>query len=274
MSDRECCQESNAHQSTLIIDVVIPALNEAQALPFVLSPLMEFVRGEKSLQRSQAQLRKVIVVDNGSIDDTAEVARRLGAEVVSEPRRGYGQACLAGIEALRSNPPTALLFVDADGSDHLGDLDALFHLLTVCQQDDLDPTCERYAIDSQKEPALVIASRARLAEKEALTPLQRFGNALSCRLLRWLFDAKFTDLGPLRVIRWSALELIQMEDRNFGWTVEMQAKACVHQLCSLERDVYYQPRKAGQSKVSGTLKGSFKAGIKILWTIARSWWTK
>lgn len=259
---------------SLVVDVVIPALNEAEALPFTLKPLMEFVNGQKALPRSKAMIRTVVLVDNGSTDHTAEVAQAYGAQVISEPRRGYGQACLAGIAALKVDPPQALLFVDADGSDDLSDLDHLLALLQIQTPSELQDDTERYAIQTDKSPDLVIGSRARLAEANALTPLQRFGNALSCRLLKWFFGAKFTDLGPFRVIRWSALKQIQMVDTNYGWTVEMQAKASVYGLCSLEKDVRYFPRKAGDSKVSGTLKGSFKAGVKILWTIWCSWLSK
>ena len=263
-----------SHQISLVVDVVIPALNEAEALPYTLEPIMEFVHSKRKLPRSKAKIRKVILVDNGSTDETSAIAKSWGALVISEPQRGYGRACLAGIEALKIEPPHAVLFVDADGSDDLDDLDDLLALLQINDPSELRDRSERYAIHTDSPPALVIGSRARLATEGALTPLQSFGNALSCRLLRCFFGARFSDLGPFRVIRWSVLEQINMADQDYGWTVEMQAKACVYQLCSLEKDVHYYPRKAGDSKVSGTLQGSFKAGIKILWTIWRSWLSK
>ena len=263
-----------SNNTRLIVDVIIPALNEAEALPYTLRPLMDFVNGIVELSRSKARLRKVILVDNGSTDSTIEVAKHWGAHVLIEPRRGYGQACLSGINELKVDPPQAVLFVDADGSDDLSELDDLLALLQVSNPSELQGDSERYAIYNDALPALVIGSRVRFATEGALTALQNFGNALSCRLLRLFFGARFSDLGPFRVIRWSALEQMGMADRNYGWTVEMQAKACVYQLCSLEKDVRYFPRKAGDSKISGTIQGSFKAGIKILWTIWRSWLSK
>ena len=266
--------QPDSSSTRLIVDVIIPALNEAESLPYILRPLMDFVNGTVELSRAKAKLRKVILVDNGSTDNTAEVAKSWGVHVLSEPRRGYGQACLSGINALKVDPPQAVLFIDADGSDDLSELDHLLALLQVSSLSELQGDSERYAIYNDTQPALVIGSRVRFATEGALTALQNFGNALSCRLLHLFFGAQFSDLGPFRVIRWSALEQIEMADRNYGWTVEMQAKACIYQLCSLEKDVRYFPRKAGDSKVSGTIQGSFKAGVKILWTIWRSWLSK
>ena len=261
-------------KDALVVDVIMPALNEADALPFILQPLVDFMKGDRPLTRSTAYIRRVLVVDNGSEDHTAQVARKWGAEVVYESQRGYGYACLAGIRALSKDPPQVVLFIDADGSDDLSDLDDLLALLNVSSQNELTSEFERFALNTNGIPSLVIGSRAKLAEEGALTPLQRFGNALSCRLLKIIFGAKFTDLGPFRAIRWEALMLIHMSDPTYGWTVEMQAKVCAHHLTALERDVHYYPRQAGDSKISGTLKGSVKAGIKILWTIAKAWWMR
>lgn len=218
---------------------VIPALNEAASI------------GEVLRQIPKDRVERVVVADNGSTDVTAQVAARGGAIVVSEPRRGYGQACLAALDYLRQNePPDVVLFLDAD----LSDFPEEAHLL-------LDKITEGYD--------LVIGSRVRLARKDALLPQARFGNWLSTRLVRLFYGERFTDLGPFRAIRWEALERIAMADTNFGWTVEMQVKAARRGLVSVEIPVRYRRRFAGQSKVSGTLVGGAKAGAKILWTIGR-----
>jgi len=195
---------------------------------------------------------EVVVVDNGSADRTASVARAHGTQVVSEPRRGYGAACLAGIAHLRKNPPDVVVFLDADHSDDPTELPAL-----------IEPILEGRA-------DLVIGSRA-LGEREAgaLTPVQEFGNRLATLLLRLAFGARFTDLGPFRAIRWSTLDSLAMRDRDYGWTVEMQARAARAGVACAEVPVRYRRRRAGRSKVAGTLAGAWGAGTKILFTIAR-----
>ena len=191
-------------------------------------------------------------MDNGSTDRTAERARTEGATVVSEPVRGYGSACLAGLEFMRSDPPDIVLFLDCDGADDPGDIPQL-----------LEPIVQQHA-------EFVVGSRTTgPIEPGALTPVQHFGNVLSCNLVRLLFGVKFTDLGPFRAITWEALERLEMADRDFGWTVEMQAKAAKRGLRCAEVPVHCKRRYAGQSKVSGTIKGSIKAGVKILYTIGR-----
>ena len=229
---------------TLACDVLIPALDEEAALPRVLADLPR----EGPLWR----VRQVIVVDNGSADRTAEVARAAGAVVVSEPRRGYGAACLAGMARVRPDPPGVLVFLDADHSDDPGDLPALLAPL------------------ARGEADLVIGSRvARMRERGAFTPVQSFGNALAAALMRVLFGARFTDLGPFRAIRWEALERLGMRDRDYGWTVEMQTRALRARLRCAEVPVAYRRRRLGASKVSGTIRGVAGAGWKILSTIAR-----
>src|SRR6185295_6110026 len=153
-------------------------------------------------------VRRVVVADNGSTDATARIARAHGATVVSEPRRGYGAACLRGLEALAADPPDVVLFLDADGSDDPEQTPALLRPILEGRAD------------------LVVGSRV-LGEPDpgALGPHARFGNWLATRLLAVLYGARYTDLGPFRAIRYEALAALGMKDRDFGWTVEMQVKA-------------------------------------------------
>ncbi len=223
--------------------LIIPALNEAANI------------GELLRQVPKGLFSQLIVVDNGSTDETASIARSAGAEVVVEPRRGYGQACLAGLAA--TGPDTsAVAFMDADLSDDPADL---HRLVRRFEEGRLD---------------LVIGSRV-LGNPEAgsLTPLQRFGNWLTTRLIRWIWGVAFTDLGPMRIISREALERLALSDRNFGWNVEMQAKAAQLRLGVAEIPVHYRKRRSGKSKISGTLSRSVQAGFKILWTLYRCWRT-
>lgn len=221
-----------------VVDAVIPALDEEAAIGAVLDAI------------PRPAVRRVVVADNGSTDRTAEVARAHGALVVTEPRRGYGSACLRAIEALRGEPPEAVLFLDADGSDDPAQATELLEPIAAGRAD------------------LVIGSRALGgADPGALTPTQRFGNWLATRLLRLCYGVRYTDLGPFRAIRWDALEALGMRDRDFGWTVEMQVKAARRGLRHEEVPVRYRKR-VGRSKISGTVSGSVRAGWKILGTIA------
>ena len=225
------------------VDVVIPALDEELALPRVLSEV------------PRALVRRVVVADNGSTDRTVEVAEAAGAEVVHEPERGYGAACLRALAHLAVDPPDIVVFLDGDYSDHPGELPVL-----------VDPIL-RGAAD------LVIGSRVTGAlEPGALTVQQRVGNAIACRALGWMYGVQYTDLGPFRAIRWTTLEALQMRDRNFGWTVEMQIKAAKRRVRYAEVPVSYRAR-IGVSKISGTLRGSVTAGAKILWLLGRYAWT-
>ncbi len=226
-----------ARPGDLRVDAIIPALNEAASIGQVLDLL------------PSPPVRRVVVADNGSTDSTARVAREHGAEVVFEPRRGYGSACLKGLAALERDPPDVVLFLDADLSD--------------------DPT----QAPSVLEPVLtgradlVIGSRV-LGEREpgALTPQARFGNRLATWLLSRLYGARYTDLGPFRAIRYEALRGLGMKDPDFGWTIEMQVKAARRRLRHAEVPVRYR-RRIGRSKISGTFSGSVRAGVKILGTI-------
>jgi glycosyltransferase involved in cell wall biosynthesis len=223
------------------VAVLIPALDEERALPLVLS---EIPRGAAD---------RVVVVDNGSRDRTADLARAGGAEVVTEPRRGYGQACLAGLELLLCGgdgvPPLSdddvLVFLDADHSDFAEEL----------------PEVVRPVLSGVAD--FVVGSRMMRPEsRAALLPQARFGNRLACVLLRILFGARHTDLGPFRAIRVDALKHLRMRDRDYGWTVEMQLKAAAARLRVVEVPVRYRAR-IGESKITGTLAGTLGAAWKI-----------
>ena len=228
-------------------DLIIPALNEAANLDALFDAL-EPLRGEI--------VRHVVVADNGSTDGTAQDAAAHGAVVVHEPRRGYGAACLKAMQWIDDldEPPDAVAFLDADLSDDPGQLPAL---LAPIESDRAD---------------LVIGSRARLAEPGALTLAQRFGNRLACALIRLLTRRRYRDLGPLRVLRWTTLQRLDMADLTWGWTVEMQTKAALGGIPTLEIDVPYRPRAGGRSKISGELRVAAAAGVEIIATIIALWW--
>ena len=216
--------------------LIIPALDEEPVIALTLS------RVPKGLYR------EIIVADNGSRDRTAEIARGAGATVVSEPERGYGAACLRAMAAL---PPgiEAVVFMDGDSSD---DPSEAVHLLEPIYTGRAD---------------MVIGSRTLgKAEKGSLQPHQRFGNWLATFLIWLLHGHRYTDLGPFRAIRLESLRRLEMRDRNYGWTIEMQIKALRHKLRIVEIPVAYRNR-IGVSKVSGNLQASVRAGIKILWKV-------
>jgi len=216
------------------VAVVIPALNEEEALPGVLADLDRLRPG------------RVIVVDNGSDDRTPEIALEAGAELVIETRRGYGSACLAGFAHLEETPPDIVVILDADGSDHVDDLPLLLRPILKGEAD------------------MVLGERVSLAERGALMPNQRFGNLLATRLIRRWTGWTYKDMGPFRAIRWDALQAMHMTDPAYGWNVEMQMKAVQAGLRIDEVPVRYRPRGGGRSKISGTIRGTIKAGIGIL----------
>jgi glycosyltransferase involved in cell wall biosynthesis len=219
------------------IALILPARNEALALPAVLKVV-------------PPEIDSVLVVDNGSIDDTASVARSFNAAVISESAPGYGMACLAGMATLKKNPPDIVAFADADGSD---DLTKLCQLITPIAKGEAD---------------FVIEKRMPV-EPQALSHQQRFGNWLAASLIQLFWGYSFGDLGPMRAIHWTSLTALNMSDRNFGWTVEMQIRALKTGIRIQEYPLPYRKRAAGRSKVSRTLRGSVKAGVKILWVIFR-----
>ena len=196
-------------------------------------------------------VRHIIVANNNSTDDTTHRAKSLGAIVVDENRPGYGSACLKGIEYIKdlSIKPDIVVFLDGDYSDHPDQLPKVIEPILANKAD------------------LVIGSRALgKLDKGAMMPQQIFGNWLATTLIKLLYKYEFTDLGPFRAIRYDTLVQLEMQDPDFGWTVEMQVKAAKLRIRCTEVAVDYRKR-IGVSKVSGTIKGTFLAGHKILWTI-------
>lgn len=225
-----------------IIKVIIPAFNEGKSVPLVINDIPAELVSE------------IVVVNNASSDATAERAKKAGATVIDEPKRGYGNACLKGIDYVKKSKPKPdiIVFLDADYSDNP---DEMTKLVKPIIEDDID---------------LVIGSRALgNRERGAMQPQQIFGNWLATRLMRIFFGAEFTDLGPFRAIKFDKLLAIDMQDRTFGWTVEMQIKALKHGLSYTEVPVSYKKR-IGVSKISGTVSGTIKAGYKILYTIFKN----
>lgn len=217
------------------IKVIIPAYNEADSIAQVIHEIPESVS-------------EVIVVNNNSSDETAKNAKNAGATVLSEKKMGYGYACLCGMHYVgqQSKAPDIIVFIDGDYSDYPEDLTKVVQ--PIIDQD----------ID------FVIGARVKeKREQGSMTPQQIFGNWLATFLMRLLFGATFTDLGPFRAIKYDKLLTLEMEDKTYGWTVEMQLKALKKKLTYIEVPVRYKKR-IGISKVSGTVKGSIFAGIKIL----------
>ena len=219
--------------------VIIPAFNEARAIGQVIGDIPSGLVDE------------VVVVNNASTDETEANARAAGATVVAEEQRGYGAACLRGIEYARAKQPDVVVFLDGDYSDH---------------PDEMPRLIEPIAAD---EADFVVGSRIRgEAEPGALLPQAQVGNRLACTLMKQIWGAAYTDLGPFRAIRFRDLLALDMQDETFGWTIEMQIKAVEAGLRVEEEPVSYR-RGIGPSKITGTLSGTVKASAKILWTIGR-----
>ena len=223
--------------STPIITVIIPAFNEEKSIGKVVSDIPRDL------------IEHVIVVNNNSNDNTVEVAKSAGAIVMDEPRRGYGWACLKGIEKSRELKTDIVVFMDGDYSDYP---EEIVKVIAPILEDNHD---------------MVIGSRVLgKREKGSLTPQQVFGNWLATKLIRFFYGARFTDLGPFRAIKSDALEQLKMADKTYGWTIEMQIKASKEKMKFCEVPVNYRKR-IGISKVSGTIKGTVLAGIKIIFAI-------
>ena len=224
------------------IKVIIPAFNEENAIAKVISEIPHYID-------------EIIVVSNNSTDRTVEFAQKAGATVLSESKKGYGYACLKGIDYISkaSQKPSIVVFLDGDFSDYPGDLT---QLIAPIQQNTVD---------------FVIGARShKLREAGSMTPQQIFGNWLATKLMKLFFDSNFTDLGPFRAIKYETLLALKMEDKTYGWTVEMQLKILKNKISYLEIPVRYKNR-IGISKVSGTVKGTLMAGIKIIgWIIKYS----
>ncbi|MCF8368831.1 MAG: glycosyltransferase family 2 protein [Bacteroidales bacterium] len=222
-----------------IVDLVIPAYNEEGSIAKVVSGI------------SKEVVREIVVINNNSSDNTAEIAKRAGATVLQEVRRGYGWACLKGIAhvANKETPPDILVFMDGDYADYPEELP---NILQPILKDDMD---------------LVIGSRALgVREKGSMTIPQVFGNWLSTSLMNLIYRSKFTDLGPFRAIKLDMLLALDMQDKTYGWTIEMQIKAVKQKMKCTEVAVNYRKR-IGFSKVSGTVKGTLMAGVKIIYLI-------
>ena len=223
----------------VLIDVIIPAYNEENGVERVIQEIPEHL------------VREVIVCNNGSTDTTAEKARQAGATVVNQAEKGYGNACLAGIAYVKAKEvkPDIIVFIDADHSDFPSEMPKVVAPIIAQDYD------------------LVIGSRATGdLERGSMTPQQVFGNWLATCLIRLIYGYRFTDLGPFRAITWQSLLHLDMVDKTFGWTVEMQVKAAKMGLRCTEVPVSYRKR-IGKSKISGTIRGTILAGHKILWTI-------
>ena len=219
------------------VAVIIPAYNEAPSISKVVNAIPLEINAT------------IIVVNNGSTDNIVEEATRAGAIVLNESRKGYGWACLKGIECAQKDGADILVFMDGDFSDYPSEMSLLIDPIAAGKMD------------------FVLGSRV-LGERErgSLTPQQVFGNWLATRMIRIFYGARFSDLGPFRAIRTDALNSLKMSDKTYGWTIEMQIKSAKKKLRFCEIPVRYRKR-IGVSKVSGTVKGTVLAGIKIIWAV-------
>jgi glycosyltransferase involved in cell wall biosynthesis len=234
----------NEADAKFIVSVVIPALNEEETIGAVVRAVPREIASE------------VIVVDNGSVDRTAERAREADARVVSEPRRGYGRACRAGVEALEG-ACEVVVFLDGDGSDCPELMSRLVDPIKAGTHD------------------FVIGSRTRgRREPGSMNFSQRFAGRAAGLLLGALYGVSYTDMCPFRAIRLDALRALRMREETYGWNLEMQMRAARARLRILEVPVDHRRRAGGESKVSGTLRGTILAGTRILYTVARIAWER
>ncbi|MBK8550838.1 MAG: glycosyltransferase family 2 protein [Ignavibacteria bacterium] len=229
------------------IFVIIPAINEEKSIGKVLDAI------PKNL------VKEIIVVDNGSSDNTIDKAAQSGSTVLSENKKGYGNACLKGMDYLFKKYPNdkndnvIIVFLDGDYSDFPEEMNEIVEPIT---EEDYD-----MVIGSR-----ILGMKKGMTHEGALLPQALFGNWLSTKLIKLIWNYSFTDLGPFRAVKISSLKKMNMNDKNYGWTVEMQIKAAKLKMKCLEIPVSYRKR-IGESKVTGTVSGSVKAGVKILWVI-------
>lgn len=218
--------------------VIIPAFNEARSIGKVIGDLPKDV------------VEEVVVVNNASTDETEANAKAAGATVIREDRQGYGWACLKGIAYAETKQPDVVVFLDGDYSDHP---EEIVNLLAPIKSNTAD---------------FVLGSRMTgKREPGAMLPQALVGNRIACGLMRFFWRGNYTDLGPFRAIRFKHLLALEMEDKTYGWTIEMQIKALKAKLRYQEVPVSYRKR-VGVSKITGTVSGTIKASFKILWTIA------
>lgn len=225
----------------MVADVIIPAYNEQDAIALVIAEI------------PKNRIRTIYVADNNSTDLTAEMAEKAGAIVLPAKEQGYGSACLTGLAKIHSLEikPDVVVFLDADYSDFPEEMNILLDTLET------------------KNADLVIGNRIKeKREKGAMTPQQIAGNKIASVLIKWLYGFRYYDLGPFRAVRYDSLVKMQMKDKTYGWTVEMQVKALNHKMKIEQVTVSYRRRK-GFSKISGTIKGTVLAGIKIINTIIK-----
>lgn len=225
----------------MIVDVIIPAYNEEVAIVSVINDI------------PKEWVREIIVADNNSKDQTSQRATASGAKVIPAKIQGYGAACLSALKYISQKEilPDMVVFLDADYSDHPNEMISLIQPI------------------ENNEADLVIGNRVKQKrEKGSMMPQQIFGNWIATFMIRFLYQFTYRDLGPFRAIRYSSLEQLQMKDQTYGWTVEMQVKALNHHLRIKQVEVSYRKRK-GVSKISGTVKGTILAGIKIINTIIK-----
>ncbi len=219
--------------------IVIPAFNEEKSIPLVIGDI------PKTLSHD------LVVVNNGSFDKTEEICNDIGIKVINESRKGYGRACLKGIDYFKSKSPDIIVFLDADYSDFPQEILSLINSIINDQYD------------------FVLGSRiSGRRESGAILPQALIGNKFAVLLIKWFFGFQYTDCGPLRAIRFQKLLEINMQDTTFGWNVEMQSKAVIHNLRINEVPVSYRKR-IGVSKITGTFSGTVRAGIKIIYTILK-----
>lgn len=219
--------------------IIIPAFNEEKSIPLVIGDIPQDI------------VHDIVVINNGSFDKTEKVCKDIGVAVVREARKGYGSACLKGLEYFKDNSPDIIVFLDADYSDFPEELPSLIGPI----------------IDDQSD--FVVGSRMLgNSESGAILPQALIGNQIAVLMIKWFFKVHYTDCGPFRAIRFQKLIEMNMQDINFGWNVEMQVKAILHKLRIKEVPVSYRKR-IGVSKITGTFSGTVSAGIKIIYTILK-----